>query len=266
MSKLAGRTAWVTGAGAGIGAAAARALAAAGAHVFVTDIDATAASRTAQEILRQGGSASGSQLDVSDEASWARAWVQLQAARGALHVLVNNAGVATTGDMIETLALADWRRSMAVNLDGVFLGTRLGIRAMKQNASTAPGSIVNVSSVYGLVGTTHAADYVAAKGGVRLLTKAAALECCQARYSIRVNSIHPGYVRTPMLERGMSQFAARGMFADAEAGLAAVTSLHPIGRLGAPEEIGAAIVFLASDDSQLMTGAELVVDGGFPAQ
>ncbi len=264
--SLANKIAWVTGGGLGIGAATARELASRGARVFVTDIDARAAESVAATIRAAGHQAWSAQQDVSDEGAWERVWAQVQSTCGGLNVLVNNAGVATTGDTIETLPLAAWRRSLSVNLDGVFLGTRTGIRAMRANSPNNPGCIINVSSVYGFVGTSHAADYVAAKGGVRLLTKAAALECCQAKYPIRVNSIHPGYVRTPMLEKGMAHFASLGMFPDAATGIAAVTSLHPMGRLAEPDEIARAIAFLASEESSFMTGAELVADGGFTAQ
>jgi NAD(P)-dependent dehydrogenase (short-subunit alcohol dehydrogenase family) len=263
---LTNKIAWVTGGGMGIGTATARALATHGARVFVTDIDRPAAEAVAAAIRASGGQAWAAQQDVSNEGAWDSVWEAVRSTCGGLNILVNNAGVATTGDTIETLPLAAWRRSLAVNLDGVFLGVRTGIRAMRNNAANNSGCIVNVSSVYGFVGTSHAADYVAAKGGVRLLTKAAALECCQARYPIRVNSIHPGYVRTPMLEKGMAHFASLGMFPDAATGIAAVTSLHPMGRLAEPEEIARAIVFLASDDASFMTGSELVADGGFTAQ
>ncbi len=263
--KLTGRVAWVTGAGAGIGAAIAAALAAEGARVVATDIDLTTVERTVAGIRATGGEAWALQQDAADEGAWDLTWTRVQALAGALQVLVNNAGVAPTADSIEHLSLTNWRRSMSVNLDGVFLGTRLGIRAMKANAAPG-GAIINVSSVYGLVATANAPDYVAAKGGVRLLTKAAAIECCQAGYRIRVNSLHPGYVQTPMLDRGVARFVAQGAFASIEAGKAAIAALHPMSRLANAAEIAAAAVFLASDDSSFMTGAELVVDGGYTAR
>ena len=263
--KLEGRIAWVTGAGAGIGAAVAHALAVEGARVVVTDLDAAAAASTASAIRARGHEAWSFALDVADESAWDATWQQVRADAGGLHILVNNAGIAPTGDQIETLALKDWRRSMSVNLDGVFLGTRLGIRAMKSNPAPG-GCIVNVSSILGIVATTGAADYVAAKGAVRLLTKAAALECCQNGYPLRVNSVHPGYVQTPMLERGLQRFVASGAFATAEAGVAAIAGLHPMGRLAEPAEIAAAVVFLAGDGASFMTGSELVVDGGYTAR
>lgn len=263
--RLAGRIAWVTGGGSGIGAAVARALAAERARVLVTDIDGAAATAVAEAIRASGGTAWGAAQDVTAEADWDRALADLRRLAGGLHILVNNAGVAPTADTVETLSLADWRRSMAVNLDGVFLGTRLGIRAMKHNAPPG-GVIVNVSSIYGLVGITRAPDYAAAKGGVRLLSKAAALECCEAGYPIRINSLHPGYVHTPMLERGIARMTSAGVVADADTALGAIAALHPMGRLATAEEIARAVVFLASDDASFMTGAELVVDGGYTAR
>lgn len=263
--KLAGRLALVTGAGAGIGAAIARAFAAEGAQVLVGDLDAAAAEAVAQSIRAAGGTARAFAQDVASEADWERALGLVDGCGGALHVLVNNAGVTTSGASIEHMPFADWRRALAVNLDGVFLGTRFGIRVMRRNPPPG-GSIVNVSSIYGLVGVTGAADYVAAKGGVRLLSKAAALECAQSGYPIRVNSLHPGYVQTPMLEHGIARMVAAGAFPDAAAGSAALAALHPLNRLAAAEEIARSAVFLASDDASFMTGAELVVDGGYTAR
>ncbi len=263
--KLAGRVAWVTGGGAGIGAAIARAFAAERARVFVTDVDAQAAAAVAESIRCAGGTAWGLGQDVALEGDWERVHDEVRRLGGGLQILVNNAGVTTNGALIESMEFADWRRALAVNLDGVFLGTRLGIRAMKHNAPPG-GSIINVSSVYGLVGIAGAADYVAAKGGVRLLSKAAALECAQRGYPIRVNSLHPGYVQTPMLERGLERMVAGGAFPDAPTARATIASLHPMNRLAAPDEIAKSALFLASDDASFMTGAELVVDGGYTAR
>lgn len=263
--RLQGKVALVSGAAAGIGAAIATALAAEGASVMVTDIDAAAAAALAESIRATGGSADSVKLDAADEAQWMAAVAATVERWGSMSVLVNNAGIAPTADPIENLALTDWRRSLSVNLDGVFLGVKHGIRAMKANTSTA-GSIINVSSILGIVGTTRAPDYVAAKGAVRLLTKAAALECCQMGYPIRVNSVHPGFIETPMLERGLQNMASLGFFPDANVAAAAIRSLHPIGRLGRPADIASAVVYLASDESSFMTGAEMVLDGGYTAQ
>ena len=265
MNRLNGKTAIVTGAGAGIGAATARALAAEGAAVVVADLDLAAAERTVQAIGAAGGRSVAVQHNVADEAGWQRVFETATGRFGGVHVVVNNAGIAPTGDSIETLSLADWRRTLAVNLDGVFLGTREAIRAMKGNGA-AGGSIVNVSSILGIVATPNAPDYVAAKGAVRLLTKAAALECGAAHYPIRVNSVHPGYIETPMLANGLRDMVGKGVLPNEQIGIDALTGLHPIGRLGKPTDIAAAIVYLASDESGFMTGAELVVDGGYTAR
>jgi len=263
--RLTGKTAFVTGGGAGIGAASALALAAHGACVVVTDIDPAAAETVATRIRAAGGEALGLALDVTDESAWEGAIARTLERFQSLQVLLNNAGIAPTADPIEDLTLANWRRSLAVNLDGVFLGIKHGIRAMKSNTNNA-ASIINVSSVYGIVGTTRAPDYVAAKGAVRLLTKAAALECSQSRYPIRVNSVHPGFVETPMLEAGLAHMVKLGAFPDTATAHGVLTSLHPIGRLGRPTDIAAAVVYLASDESAFMTGSELLIDGGFTAQ
>jgi NAD(P)-dependent dehydrogenase (short-subunit alcohol dehydrogenase family) len=263
--RLDGRVAWVTGGGAGIGAAIARAFAAERARVFVTDINEPAAAAVAESIRAAGGTAWGLGHDVAKEADWERVLAEVRRLGGGLHVLVNNAGVTTNGALLEHMEFADWRRALTINLDGVFLGTRLGIRAMRSNAPPG-GSIINVSSVYGLVGIAGAADYVAAKGGVRLLSKAAALECAQSGYPIRVNSLHPGYVQTPMLEHGLAHMVASGTFPDLQTARATIAGLHPMNRLATPDEIAKSAVFLASDDSSFMTGAELVVDGGYTAR
>ena len=263
--RLKGKAALVTGAGAGIGAGIASMFAAEGAAVVVTDIDAAAAERVAAAIVSRGGAALAIQQDVIDEARWPDVMTCASARFGALHVLVNNAGVAPSGDRIEHLSLANWRRTMAINLDAVFLGTKHGILAMKGNGASA-GSIVNISSIYGMVGTTGVPDYVASKGAVRLLTKAAALECAESGYPIRVNSVHPGFIETPMLESGLTKMVAAGAFPSVAAGAAALTSLHPIGRLGTPDDVARAAVYLASDESSFMTGAELVIDGGYTAR
>ena len=265
MKRLTGRTAIVTGGGAGIGAAASIALAAEGAAVVVTDLDLAAAERTVATIAAAGGAALAVEQNVAEEASWQRVFDIAVARYGAVHVVVNNAGIAPTADPIETLSLADWRRTLAVNLDGVFLGTRQGIRAMKGNGAPG-GSIINLSSILGIVATPNAPDYVAAKGAVRMLTKAAALECGASRYPIRVNSVHPGYIETPMLANGLKNMVSRGSLPTERVGIDALTALHPIGRLGKPTDIAAAIVFLASDESSFMTGAELVIDGGYIAR
>jgi 3(or 17)beta-hydroxysteroid dehydrogenase len=176
---------------------------------------------------------------------------------GRLDVLVNNAGIGIAKD-VETVTLQEWRLVNAVNLDGVFLGCKHGIRAMRQCG--AKGSIINMSSVAGLIGAAALPAYCASKGGVRLLTKSVALHCAKQGYGIRCNSVHPVFVDTPMVD------ALARLSGDAAAGKERMAKGIPIGRLGEPDEIAYAVVYLASDESRLMTGAEVILDGGTTAQ
>jgi len=240
-----GRVALVTGGASGIGRATVARLDEAGYRLVVTDLDAggeaiAAAARNAIFVAH----------DVADEAAWERAIAATLDAHGRLDVLVNNAGVSTTGAVTET-TLAQWRALMAINLDGVFLGVKHGVAAMRRHGEG--GAVVNVSSVSGIVGAPLASAYCASKGGVRMLTKAVALEC--AAEGIRVNSVHPGAVRTPIWSKsGIGQQDQEAM----AAGL-------PIGRMAEPAEVAAAIAYLACDDARYVTGSELVIDGGHSA-
>jgi 3(or 17)beta-hydroxysteroid dehydrogenase len=191
---------------------------------------------------------------VSKEEDWGKVVDDTLAAFGRLDVVVNNAGIAIPGN-VEEATFADWRKLMSINLDGVFLGVKHGIRGIKKGERG--GSIINLSSIEGLVGDPNLAAYNASKGGVRLLTKSAALHCAKTGTGIRVNSIHPGYVWTPMVEKGPD---------DAEARRKALIALHPVGHLGQPEDIGWGVVYLASDEAKFITGSELVIDGGYTAQ
>ncbi|MEN6543588.1 glucose 1-dehydrogenase [Parvibaculum sp.] len=263
MGRVTGKIAIVTGAAKGIGAASAKALAREGAKVICTDLDEAAGEAVVAEIQRTGGEAVFMRHDVCDESQWERVTKLAEDRYGGLHIVVNNAGIAPEGGPIEDKSLEDWRHTIAVDLDSVFLGCKHGIRTIKKTtAKGASGSIINISSILGLVGSSNAADYVAAKGGVRLLSKAAALECAEAGYRIRVNSVHPGYIDTPMVRN----VAEKGMPGLAETGnevIALLTMLHPIGRLGVADEIANTVLFLASDESSFTTGTELVVDGGY---
>ena len=187
---------------------------------------------------------------VTEESAWERSIEDVLEAHGRLDVLVNNAGISVVRALTDT-TLAQWRALMAVNLDGVFLGTKHAVRAMRRLGGG--GSIVNVSSASGLVGAPLSSAYCASKGAVRLFTKAVALECAADR--IRVNSVHPGAVRTPI-------WATSGVGAEDERAIAAAS---PLGRMAEPEEIAEAILYLVSDASRFVTGSELVVDGGYTA-
>jgi NAD(P)-dependent dehydrogenase (short-subunit alcohol dehydrogenase family) len=246
MPRLTDKVALITGASGGIGRAITALFAAEGAQVVASDLAAP----------EDAGSALCLALDVTDEGDWARAIAAVVERFGRLDALVNNAGLALPKDLEET-TLAEWRRVMAVNLEGAFLGTKAAIGAMKQ---TGGGAIVNVSSVAGIIGAPMLAAYSAAKGGVRLFTKTAALHCAGRRYGIRVNSLHPGFADTAMLDE------IAGTLGDAEMIKAKLARRQPLGRLAAPEEVAQAALYLASDEAAYMTGAELVLDGGFTAQ
>ncbi len=258
MSRVAGKVALVTGGGAGIGAATARLLAREGASVIVTDIDDEAGRAVADDIAREGGPAIYLHHDVGSERHWKAAVRVVMERFGKLDVLVNNAGIARNGPP-EQESLEGWRALMNVNLDSVFLGTKHAILAMKRQSAPG-GSIINLSSIEGLVGDPYLGAYNASKGGVRLYTKSVALYCARERLNIRVNSVHPGYVRTPMVEAYLDNQA------DPAAARAAIDALHPLGHMGEPDDIAYGILYLASDEARFVTGAELVIDGGYTAQ
>ncbi|UVK55288.1 glucose 1-dehydrogenase [Mesorhizobium sp. AR02] len=255
MNRVAGKVALVTGAGMGLGRAAALLLAAEGAKLVVTDIDEAAARETADLIGKDGGESLFHRHDVSNPEDWP--WVMEATAKrfGRLDVLVNNAGIAIAKN-IEDTSLEDWRRTMAVNLDGVFFGCQQGIALMKQSGG---GSIINLSSIDGIIGEADLAAYCASKGGVRTLTKAVAVHCAEQRYGIRCNSIHPGYIWTPQTENYLRDLGKL------EQEKAKALARHPIGFLGEPNDIAYMVLYLASDESKFVTGSEMVVDGGYLA-
>jgi 3(or 17)beta-hydroxysteroid dehydrogenase len=255
--RVAGKVALVTGAASGLGKATAERLASEGAAVMIADIRVDAAEEVAAAIRQAGGRAAAKKLDVTSEDDWAGAVAAAERAFGKLDIVVNNAGTAD-GGWIHKLSLERWRRVIAVNLDGVFLGIKHGAEAMKRCGG---GSIVNISSVAGLVGIAEGASaYCASKGGVTLLTRAAALEFALLKSNIRVNSVHPGYMRTPMLESVIR--ASR----EPDAAREAMIRGEPIGRLGEPQDIAHAVLYLASDEAAFVTGTQLVVDGGYYAK
>lgn len=255
-SRVAGKVALVTGAASGLGACAARMLAAAGARVVLTDVNRAGADAVAAEI---GQAAIALTHDVTDEAQWQLVVGEAVDHFGGLHVLVNNAGIGTPGT-VEDTDLETWRRVHAIDLDGVFLGCKHAVRPIADTVRTTGlgGSIVNISSVAGIIAAANLAAYNSAKAGVRHLTKSVALHCARKGYGIRCNSVHPAFVDTPILDQV-------GTTLTPEEVRAKMARQLPLGTIGKPEDVGWAIVYLASDESRFMTGAELVLDGGVSA-
>jgi 3(or 17)beta-hydroxysteroid dehydrogenase len=251
MGRVQDKVALVTGGASGIGFAAAKLFVEEGATVVVADRDAAASAAAVAEL---GQRACFHRLDVTREDEWVAVTDAVMRDFGRIDILVNNAGVVLFKD-IEATTLEEWRHLMAVNLDGVFLGCKHAVRVMKDRG----GSIVNMSSVAGMIGHGSLAAYCASKGGVRLLTKSVALHCAHKGYNIRCNSVHPSFAETPMLHAMIA--SAR----NPEKLAAGFTAAAPLGRLAQPIEIARMILFLASEESAFTTGAELVVDGGLTA-
>ncbi len=246
MGRLAGKVALVTGGGSGLGAADCEALAAEGARVIVTDVNLAAAQKVAARI---GGDSIALALDVADEAQWIAIYAEIEKRFGALHVLVNNAGVVINADVEET-TLEKFRWVNAIMTDGVFLGMKHAIPLMNRSGG---GSIINMSSVGALLGYPIFFAYSAAKGAVRSMTKSVAVMCQVKGYAIRCNSIHPGAIETPMVQEAEGRVGQAKEIPD---------GVLPFGTPGHPKDVAAMVVFLASDESRFITGAELVVDNG----
>jgi len=257
MDRVKNKVAIVTGGASGLGKSSAILLAREGAKIVVTDIDEENGKKVAQDIKNDGGEAIFIKQDVSKEDEWKMVIDRTLKTYGKLNILANSAGIGVGGN-VEEVTLADWKKLLSINLDGSFLGTQYAIKAMKETGEG--GSIINFSSIEGLIGDPNLPAYNASKGGVTIFTKSAALHCAKQGYKIRVNSIHPAYIWTPMVENLLK---AQG---DVEKGKKQLESLHPVGHLGEPDDIGYGVVYLASDESKFMTGSELVIDGGYTAQ
>ena len=256
--RLDGKAALVTGAARGIGAAVAEALAGAGAAVLVTDLLEKEGRATVERIRKAGGKAEFLRHDVTDEKQWEAAVAAAVKAFGKLDVLVNNAGIETAA-LLSQCTLEDFSNVMKVNVNGVFLGHKHAVRAMKPGSS-----IVNLSSVAGLIGTTGHIAYHTSKGAVRLMSKAAAVECAQLGMGIRVNSVYPAIVKTEMGTNFIQHAVDLGLVPDYAAAEAAFKAGHLLG-FGETADVAAAILFLASDAARWITGTELVLDGGYTA-
>lgn len=263
-NRLDGRSALVTGGAGGIGAETARALAQMGAAVLITDVQEARGRETVEGIRKAGGRAEFMKHDVTDEKQWEAATAGVVKHFGGYDILVNNAGIETAA-FLSQCTVEDFRRVMDVNVTGVFLGLKHAVRAMSPGGAAGKGgSIINLSSVAGLIGTTGHISYHASKGAVRLLSKAAAVECAQLGTGIRVNSVHPAIVRTEMGDNFMKHAVDLGLVPDLATAEAAFKAGHLLG-FGAPPDVAGAVVYLASDAARWITGSELVLDGGYTA-
>ena len=254
--RVAGKKVFISGGAGGLGSAMARMLAREGAKVSLADVNLDGAKAVAAEINASvgKGTAFAFPLDVTKEDQWIYALEEADAAMGGLSVLVNNAGISRGGN-IEQLSFDDWKLVMSVNVDSVFLGTKHALKYLRQNQ---PGSIINISSIAGLIAAHNSPVYNASKAGVWLLSKGIALHCAKQGRDVRSNSIHPTYIDTPILD------PLRQMFGKGEAE-AKLGRQIPLGHIGEPDDIAAAVLYLASDESKFMTGAELKLDGGISA-
>ena len=270
MGRVDGKIALVTGGASGIGQATSEVLAREGATVVITDIQEAEGNQVVSDIIENGGKASFKSHDVADESNWQTIIAEVQEEFGGLDILVNNAGIAIPS-LITEMSLESWRRQRSINLDGVFLGVKHAIPVM---AESGGGSIVNISSVAGLQGSAGLSGYNATKGGVRIFTKGVAKECAMGGLNIRVNSVHPGIIATPIWalkeltaeqRKNINFPGSGGAGANAVDVDAMAEAQVPLGVAGTAEEIAKGILFLASDDSSHMTGSELVIDGGITA-
>ncbi|MBB1086205.1 glucose 1-dehydrogenase [Limosilactobacillus fastidiosus] len=251
MNRLKDKVAIITGGSMGIGFASAKLFIKEGAKVVITARNSETGEKAAKEL---GPNAIFVQQDVSQERDWQRVIDTTLKTFDKLNVVVNNAGVGIFADA-ENITNDIWNKTIAINLTGTMYGIHYGINAMKDNHES--NSIINVSSIEGLIGDPDLFAYNASKGGVRMMTKSAALDTARKGYDIRINSVHPGYIMTPLVEKQM---------ADDPKLKDKLLGLHPVGRLGKAEEIANMLLFLASDESSFSTGSEFVADGGYTAQ
>ncbi|MBW4502963.1 MAG: glucose 1-dehydrogenase [Scytonema hyalinum WJT4-NPBG1] len=255
MNRVKDKVAIVTGGATGIGKATCMLLAKEGALVAITDIKDDEGKAIAQSIKNSGGEAEYWHLDVSKESEVEQVFTEVCQQWKKIDVLVNNAGIGGVNKPTHEITEVEWNAVMAINVNGVFFCTKYAIPAM---IDAGGGSIINLSSIYGLVGAPDYPPYHASKGAVSLMSKTDAL--LYAKHKIRVNSVHPGFIWTPMVENNLKQQG------DVEAGRKELERLHPIGHIGEPDDIAYGILYLASEESKFVTGSELVIDGGYTAR
>jgi NAD(P)-dependent dehydrogenase (short-subunit alcohol dehydrogenase family) len=255
MGRLAGKMAVITGAAQGLGEAIGRMFVKEGAKVALTDVNADGVAAVAASInAGHPGSAFAYGHDVRSEARWKEVLEEAYAAMGGMNVLVNNAGIGSVGS-VEDETFETWKRVLEVDLDSVFLGCKYALSYMRPHG---PGAIINVSSIAGLIAAHNYASYNAAKAGVWLLSKSVALHCARTAPGFRCNSIHPTFIKTPILDGLAGQLGKEEAYAK-------LARQVPLGRLGEPTDVAYAAVFLASDESQFITGSEIKIDGGISA-
>ncbi|HEY0052243.1 MAG TPA: SDR family oxidoreductase [Caulobacteraceae bacterium] len=256
--RVAGKKALVTGGAGGLGSAMAWMLAREGAQVTVTDLDEAAARGLAEAINAEiPGAAHAWRHDVTDELAWERVLDEAAAAMGGLSVLVHNAGIGGPLALIENDTLENWRRIHAVNVDSIMLGTK---HALKHLRESAPASIINISSIAGLAAAPGMGSYNASKAGVWMYTKTIALECAKAGWNIRCNSVHPVFIDTPILDPFIAMAGG-----DPDMAHKKLARGIPLGRIGEPDDVAYAVLYLASDESKFVTGTEIRIDGGMTA-
>ena len=262
MGQLDGRVAIVTGGASGIGAACAETLAREGARVVATDVDDAGAAAVVAKVKAGGGEATFLHHDVVDEVRWSQVIAETEKRYGRLDIMVANAGIGISAPSIVDVTMEDWRRQTAINIDGVFLSVKYCIPAMRRGGRG--GAIVMISSIAGLRGSASLAGYSATKGAVRLFAKSIALECAGVGDGIRVNSVHPGIIATPIWNKLPPGAMSGGRNAPLDPHELAKTSA-PLARAGTAQDIANGVLFLVSDASSYITGAELVIDGGIMA-
>ena len=259
--QVEGKVALVTGGASGIGAAVAELLAREGASVVVTDVDDLRGPEVVAGIKKAGHDASFLDHDVTSEPRWIEIVAEVEQRYGRLDILVSNAGIGISVPSITQMSLADWRRQTAINLDGVFLSVKHCLPLMRK---TGGGSIIMMSSLAGMRGAAGLSGYCATKGGVRLFAKAIAMECATVGDGIRVNSVHPGIIDTPIWGKIPTEAIGSGQNAPIDPEERAKFAT-PLGRAGEAVEIASGVLYLASDASRYVTGTELVIDGGMNA-